>query len=183
MRGSVRRFTGDPIALADLSALLKYGNGFVYGTLDGRRRRAIPSGGALYPAEVYVLPLECDLLPGAYHYDPHSHELARFAETAAEPVIAGACATGMALATASVAIVVSGCFERQRIKYGERAYRFTLLECGHLMQNLLLLAAGLGLGALPVGGFIDDQINNYLGLDGCDEAAVYLLLLGAIERK
>lgn len=181
-RASVRRFSGSTFDLMRLSTLLKYGNGLLDSRLEsGLPRRAIPSGGALYPTEVYVLPLDLHPLPlGAYHYDPYDHALARFLDEPAEPVLASACHTGLALTTASVAIVLSGQFERQAVKYGERSYRFTLLECGHLAQNLLLTASALGLGALPVGGFIDDELNRYLRLDGRREAVLYVILMGTM---
>jgi SagB-type dehydrogenase family enzyme len=181
-RSSVRRFGGEPLTLDQLATLLRYANGVVEHTPgDGMPRRAIPSGGALYPTELYLLPLECDgLEPGAYHYDPFAHELARFADSPAEPLLGRACYLGAALPTASVALVITACFERQSVKYDERAYRFTLIECGHLAQNLLLMAAASGLGALPVGGFMDDEVNDYLGLDGRREAALYLLLVGSL---
>ncbi|MDQ4131332.1 MAG: nitroreductase family protein, partial [Actinomycetota bacterium] len=67
------------------------------------------------------------------------------------------------------------------VKYGERAYRFTLLECGHLAQNLLLVGGALGLGTLPVGGFLDDDLNTYLGLDGRRESVLYLVLMGSLR--
>jgi SagB-type dehydrogenase family enzyme len=82
--------------------------------------------------------------------------------------------------TASVALAISACFERQRIKYGERTYRFALLEAGHLAQNLLLVGTALGLGTLPVGGFLDDEVNDYLRLDGRREAVLYLILMGSL---
>jgi nitroreductase len=52
------------------------------------------------------------------------------------------------------------------------------LEAGHLAQNVLLCAAGLGLSALPVGGFYDRSVDELLSLDGVDEAVVYLVCLG-----
>jgi SagB-type dehydrogenase family enzyme len=65
-----------------------------------------------------------------------------------------------------------------RSKYGERAYRFVLLEAGHIAQNMLLVGECLGHGTLPLGGYVDDQINDLVGVDGCDRAVVYGVLLG-----
>jgi SagB-type dehydrogenase family enzyme len=75
-------------------------------------------------------------------------------------------------------LVITACFERQQIKYKERAYRFAVLEIGHLAQNILLTAAALGLAALPIGGFVDREINGYLAVDGLSEAALYVILIG-----
>ncbi len=179
-RQSSLRFFGGQITLEELSVVVKMGNGLTgVERLDGLPRRAIPSGGALYPTELYVLPLEVEgLSPGAYHYDIFAHALAQFHRKPAEPMLAAACFNELAVVSASVALVISCCFERQLIKYDERAYRFALLEAGHVAQNVLLTAAAMGLATLPVGGFLDRDVNQYLELDGLSEAAIYVLFLG-----
>ena len=79
---------------------------------------------------------------------------------------------------AGALIVVTALFWRSRFKYGARGYRFALLEAGHVIQNAVLVAAALGLQALPVGGFYDRRLDGLVGADGLDEASVYALLLG-----
>ena len=37
-------------------------------------------------------------------------------------------------------------------------------EAGHSSQNLLLMATALGLGAVPIGGFEDDEVSEALDL-------------------
>jgi SagB-type dehydrogenase family enzyme len=69
-------------------------------------------------------------------------------------------------------------FWRSRFKYGARAYRFALMEAGHVGQNLLLAAAALGLGAVPLGGFYDREVDAFLGVDGIYEASLYLVPVG-----
>ena len=81
---------------------------------------------------------------------------------------------GLVLPSAAV-IVLTALFWRSRFKYGQRAYRFTLLEAGHAAQNLLLTAAALGLRAQPVGGFYDRRVDELVGADGLHEASLYLL--------
>ena len=49
-----------------------------------------------------------------------------------------------------------------QVEYGSRATRYCLLEAGHIAQNILLQAAALGLGAVPVGAFDDDRIRRLL---------------------
>ena len=69
-------------------------------------------------------------------------------------------------------------FWRSRFKYGARAYRFALMEAGHVGQNLLLAAAALGLDAVPLGGFYDRNVDAFLGVDGIYEASLYLVPVG-----
>ncbi len=75
-------------------------------------------------------------------------------------------------------VAVTAVFWRSRFKYGQRGYRFALLEAGHAVQNLLLVATGLGLTALPLGGYYDGAVDHLLGVDGVDESTVYLVAIG-----
>ncbi len=54
-------------------------------------------------------------------------------------------------------------------KYAERGLRFLLLEAGHLMQNLCLVSASLGLSTVPLGGFFERQLARRLMLLASDE--------------
>ena len=76
-------------------------------------------------------------------------------------------------------VAISAVFWRSRFKYGARAYRFALLEAGHVAQNYLLAATALGLSACPVGGFFDRRVDALLGIDGLHEASLYLLPVGS----
>jgi SagB-type dehydrogenase family enzyme len=74
--------------------------------------------------------------------------------------------------------MLTGVFERTILKYGERGYRFVLLEVGHIAQNLCLLAEEMGLGAVCLGGFYDREVETVLGIDGTDESILYLVAVG-----
>jgi len=65
-------------------------------------------------------------------------------------------------------------------KYNERGYRFVLLDAGHLGQNVCLMATAMNLGVLPIGGFLDDELNRLLDIDGVHESVVYPLLVGRL---
>ena len=69
-------------------------------------------------------------------------------------------------------------FWRTRFKYGQRGYRFALLEAGHLVQNVLLAATALDIAAVPVGGFYDRRLADVLMVDGINEAPLYVVPLG-----
>jgi SagB-type dehydrogenase family enzyme len=140
-------------------------------------RRPVPSAGALYPLEVYVIaPAVPGLGPGVYHYDPFRRRLAlldqlRFAELR-EALVDQSLAD-----VTSALLVVTGVFWRSRVKYGARGYRFTLLEAGHLVQNALLASTDLELAALPLGGFHDTLLDRLVGADGLDEATLHAVVL------
>ena len=58
------------------------------------------------------------------------------------PRLVEATANPSSPADAAVTVVFAATFWRSRFKYGQRAYRFALLEAGHAAQNLLLAGDG-----------------------------------------
>lgn len=140
-------------------------------------RRAVPSGGALYPLEIYVLARRVSGLPAAsYHLDPFDRALELL--DAGQPDLDGALVDRSIADNAAAVVVVTGVFRRSRCKYGLRGYRFALLEAGHLMHALLLLATAAGIAALPLGGFYDAALDRLVHADGVDESVLYAVALG-----
>ena len=143
------------------------------------RSRAFPSAGALYPIEIYVAALDCPALGrDVHHYDVEHHALSRLAACPARGELERMIFADGLWDHAALAIVFTGVFERTQAKYGERGYRFVLLEAGHAAQNLLLVARSMGLGAAPIGGFCEDALGAALGLDEARESPVYVVLVG-----
>jgi len=181
-RRSRRAFDTRPLGLEQIAALLHMGMGEMAPADDhaGRPRafRAAPSAGALYPLEAYLVAERVDdVEPGVYHYDPADHVLEQIDAVPSLPVLARA--TGMnELADAAAMLVLTAIPARSRLKYGERAYRFILIETGHVAQNVLLAAEQLCLSACAVGGFVDDEVDALLGIDGLDEISLYVIALG-----
>ena len=178
-RRSRRSFGPDSLELSKLSTLLHVAYGITAG-IDGTLQslRAVPSGGALYPLELYVVSHRVEALePALYHYDPLRHvlELLRPLES---PAGAGLSPYPEPLVESAAVVAMTAMFWRSRFKYGARAYRFALMEAGHVGQNLLLAAAALGLDAVPLGGFFDREVDAFLGVDGIYEASLYLVPLG-----
>jgi len=178
MRRSIRDYSAEPLSSEELSRLLHAAQGI---TEDRWGFRAAPSAGALYPIELYAVVQDIvGLEPGIYHYAVQEHGLERLqaGDFRAEMVRAG---IGQAfLGQAGVCFVLSAIFQRVRWRYRERAYRYVLLEAGHVGQNLYLAATSMGLGACAVGAFLDDDLNDLLGLDGKEEAALYIIPVGKV---
>ena len=82
---------------------------------------------------------------------------------------------------ASGVLVLTASFEKTQVKYGERGYRFVLLDAGHLAQNILLVCEDLGLAAIPLGGFDDDGLANELQLHGELETPLYVIFIGTTK--
>jgi SagB-type dehydrogenase family enzyme len=177
-RRSKRGFIDEPLTLEESSRLLYAAQGI---TAEAGGFRAAPSAGALYPIEVYVVANNVtDLASGIYHYVVQSHALVSIREGDFRASLTSAGVGQSHLGDAGANFVLSAVFQRTRRKYHERTDRYVLLEAGHIAQNLCLAATALGLGACPVGAFLDDAVNNVLGLDGQDEAALYIVAVGKV---
>jgi SagB-type dehydrogenase family enzyme len=177
-RRSRRTYSGRPLSLADLSRLLYAAQGI---TQRQGELRAAPSAGALYPIELYAVAHNvAGLEPGIYHYAVPTHELELVQAGDQRAALARAGMGQGHLGQANVCFILSAVFQRLRWKYHERTYRYALLEAGHIGQNLYLAATSLGLGACAVGAFLDDDLNDLLGLDGEEEAALLMVTGGTI---
>lgn len=182
-RHTGRSFASDPLPLPALATLLHAGYGVTHSSSladgsAGQPLRAVPSGGALYPLELYVLVQHVDgLEPGLYHYDPWRHALECLPRRASHPVSALTTYPEL-LEPAAALLLVTAMFWRTRFKYALRGYRFALLEAGHVGQNVALAATALRVAALPFGGVYDRRIEEILGVDGVNESLVYAFALG-----
>jgi SagB-type dehydrogenase family enzyme len=177
-RRSVRSYSTQPMTLGELSRVLFLTSGISAG-LHGNARRTAPSSGALYPIEVYaVVHNVAGIEPGVYHYAYREHalELVRAGDMRSHVVEQG---LGQEfLGQCGAVLFLTMILQRMRPKYQDRSYRYGLLEAGHIGENAYLAATDLGLGACGIGAFMDDQINAMLGVDGVEEAAVYMLAVG-----
>lgn len=143
--------------------------------------RVWPSAGGLYPIDTYVVASKVeDLAPGLYHYNVMTSELESLPSRAPHLILQDGFFWQEFAATAAVALLLVAVFERTVAKYGERGYRFVLLDAGHAAQNVLLTAEQLHLGAVAIGGFCDDSLATDLGIDGVSEAVVHSIMIGKV---
>jgi len=77
---------------------------------------------------------------------------------------------------AAVNIVIMADYDRTCIYYGERGIRYVILEAGHVCQNIYLQATALGLGAVAIGAFYDEEIESLIGTR--KEKALYVIAVG-----
>lgn len=175
-RATRRDFAARPLGAAVLATLLDAAYG-----VRGSTRRTVPSGGALYPLEVLVAVRDVGDLPrGVHRYDAWLHALEEQALDDPWAALERACPFPGLLTDAACALLLLAVFGRTRFKYGQRGYRFALLEAGHVAQNVVLAAAALDIAALPLGGYFDAQVDAVAGVDGVEESVVYAVVLGAV---
>jgi SagB-type dehydrogenase family enzyme len=183
-RASARNYGPYSLRLTELATILHFAYGITRsneGTGFPRPFRAVPSGGALYPLEIYFHSASLEQeRPGLYHYNPLRNELRLLREGDCSTAIArGLVSFQSQLAIDACAVLfLTAIFERSTFKYGARGYRFVLLEAGHVAQNINLVAAALGLGCVNIGGYYDRQIDEFLDLDSVTHSTVYMVALG-----
>lgn len=186
-RRSRRELAPVSIPLAHVAALLESAYGVTATNEDNgfpRPFRAAPSGGALYPLELYVVvAAAAGLAAGLYHFDPGARRLHCLDAALSQTAVADAFVQRDVVLGSSVVVLLGALFERSVFKYGERGYRFVLLEAGHVAQNLTLAATGLGYASVCLGGYFDHEVDELLGFDGVTLSTVYAVAVGGMASR
>ena len=163
-RRTVRAFRPQALRRDQLSQLLWAAQGV---TAFSGSKRATPSAGALYPMDVYVvLGLDCiaRMEGGVYRFEPQDHALSLVIQRDTRDAVARACLSQMWMATAPLHLVITAEYNRITGKYGNRGVRYTMIEAGHIGQNIFLQAEALGLKAGIVGAYYDKKLIEIMNL-------------------
>ncbi len=122
---------------ASISAVKRTPSGYRYAL------RVNPSSGNLHPTEFHLASHQ-----GIFHYPPSTHMLEqRGIGDFGEP-----------------SFLLTTIAWREAWKYGNRAYRYCLLDAGHAWQALALSAEAYGCETEATGDFIDDEMSERFGL-------------------
>lgn len=140
-------------------------------TDTGQGYRTAPSAKALYPIRAFIVDAE-----GAWEYLPRPHALGRIGGV---QTLDGLRATigQPALKAAPAFMVLTMEPAVLEARFSKRAERYSLLEAGHVAQNVLLQATALGLASVPIGGLDEGNVAAALGLPA-GQRPVYVLPLG-----
>ncbi len=172
-RKSVREFENNALSFDMLSSLLLNGLGRVH---PKSQRRAYPSAGARFPVETYIIAFNvAGLNPGVYHFDVKDEkleilleeDLTHISEVFHSPYIS----------SPSAVFIFTAVIPRSEIKYGINAYKFSLIEAGHMAQNLSLLCTKYNIGGCSVAGIIHDVVSETLDLIP-EEVPIYAFACG-----
>lgn len=169
------------MSLDDLSLLLLLTLTFTARSRDFLYRSAA-SAGALYPTELYVATRQVKGLDDAlYHFNIRDHGLT--------PLLRRDATRGLRAVTRMkgnedplLSFVITAVYFRSAWKYGDRSYRYHLLDSGHVLENLVLALKALQLGFSYSYDFEDDAVNRLLGLEEKSEAALALVHVGGGSR-
>ena len=177
-RKSIRNFSQKSVSKEQLSYILWASTG-IQRRERGYEFRTVPSAGALYPIETYLIVNNVEGLEKAvYHYSIKSHLLEELKIGDFSNLITSAALEQEMCFRAAVVFIWTTIFRRSKWKYKQRAYRYIYLDAGHIAQNLALSATSIGLGSCQIGAFYDDEVNQIIGVDGFEESALYLSVVG-----
>lgn len=147
-------------------------------TMQGFRRFP-PSGGGLYPSELYVyLKLE-DLPHGIYHYDVAHHRLLLLRKGNFDSYLTSALGNTSPLAKCFGAVIITTMFWKNFFKYHNFSYRLQGLDAGALMGQLLEVSNRCCFHPKVHFHFLDHAVNHLLGLDGKEESTFAVIPLSA----
>lgn len=168
-RRSIRSFKPYKISLQEISQLLWA----AYGISDKKNGfRTTPSAGATYPLEIYYFTED-----GVFHYLIFEHSVRQVIDNDLKKELAKASLGQNFILEAAIDILICAVYERTTLFYGERGYRYVLIEVGHCAQNISLQAISLGLDSVCVGAFEDKKVKQLLKLSE-DLHPLYIIAIG-----
>jgi SagB-type dehydrogenase family enzyme len=154
-RRSIRTYSGDELAIEEVSQLLWSAQG-ITAPWGGR---TAPSAGALYPLELYLVVGDVEGIDkGVYQYRPEEHELEKVKADDIRAELADAALGQECIRDAAIDIVFTAVYERTTRKYSERGIRYAHMEAGHAAQNVYLQAVSLDIGTVVIGAFNDPEV-------------------------
>ena len=134
--------------------------------------RTVPSAGATYPLELFVVTEE-----GLFHYLLVKHALEKLSDQDLRSALAIAAWGQEFIEAAPLSLVFAAEFSRTTGRYGRRGVRYVYMEAGHAAQNVHLQAESLGLGSVAVGAFDDASVSKVLSLPNNLEP-IYMVVVG-----
>ncbi len=164
IRRSCRDFLPDPLTIEQTSQLCWAAQG------QTGRYKTVPSAGATYPLELFVVSAD-----GLLHYLP-DHSLEKLSDDDLRPALCHAAWGQQFIADAAATFVLAAEFKRTTARYGPRGQRYVYAEAGHAAQNIHLQAEALGLGSVAVGAFDDAAVAAVLSLPAHLEP-VYMVIV------
>lgn len=181
-RRSLRQYSEDALSLQELSFLLWCTQGVKKVTRLPATLRTVPSAGARHAIDTILLVNRVSgLEPGLYRFMAIDHALVKLevSSNITEQVTV-ACQHQGHVASSAVTFIWVAALERMRWRYGQRSYRYLLLDAGHICQNLYLAAEAISCGVCAIAAYDDDGLNRVLNLDGEEQFVVYV---GSLGRK
>lgn len=154
-RRSQRFFTSKKISIVDFSFILNHSLG-VNNIKESNIYFSYPSSGGIHSiVPIIVINNVEGIENGIYYYEAIDYELYKISDFQTNDYEKITSSTDIAKNSAfSIHLFVDS--TQKCYKYQDRGYRFLLLECGHVMQNIHLCSTSLGIGCVMSGGSLDE---------------------------
>jgi SagB-type dehydrogenase family enzyme len=181
-RKSHRHFRDEPLSLEELSFLLWATQGMRKREDEATMFRTVPSAGCRHALETYLCVLNVTgLSTGIYRYLPVEHQLlvVSLNENLQEDIVTAAFYQAF-IGKAPVTFVWTTIPYRMEWRYYTAAHKVIAIDAGHVCQNLYLASSAIGGGTCAVGAYHQEATDRLLGVDGNDEYAIYLAVVGKI---
>jgi len=149
---------------------------------EGTAFRTVPSAGCRHALETYLCVLNVTgLAMGIYRYLPVEHQLlvVSHEETLSEDIVTAAFYQSF-IGKAPVTFIWTAIPYRMEWRYHVTAHKVIALDAGHVCQNLYLASSAIGGGACAVAAYHQEMMDELLEVDGKDEFAIYLAVVGKI---
>lgn len=176
-----------PIPVNDVSLLLSLSYTVQnHGSNRSELIRTVPSAGGRYPINLYLIVFNIKTLKkGIYYWDPENSELCLLEEGDFRSLFKSCICdiNSFDIEFCSFVIITTAEMEKTLGKYGDRGYRYICIDAGHISQNLYLTSSYLKLACKAIGGYYDNQISNFLGLNQEDEIVLLVHIFGKEYEK
>lgn len=181
-RVSRRKFSDEPLSLAELSYLLWATQGVKKMRGSSVALRTVPSGGCMHPFETYLaINNVTGLKKGLYLYQPMDHKLVKLFTVGSLPKkVAKAARDQDFVGNCAATFIWSAVPYKTEWRYTLDAKKIILQDSGHLCQNLYLACESIGCGTCAIGAYHQKLFDKLCGLDGKDEFVVYVAPVGKI---
>ncbi|MEN6307847.1 MAG: SagB/ThcOx family dehydrogenase [Anaerohalosphaeraceae bacterium] len=180
-RRSRRKFSTAPMTLDEVAYLCWAAQGVqkVFGKGEALFR-TVPSAGARHALELYLAVGHVDgLAAGLYRYLGVEHELLLVRpDSKIMSSVAAACCGQTWMSRAAVNFIFTAIPYRMEWRYSTAAGKLVALDAGHACQNLCIAAESIDAGVCPVAAYLQQPLDEMLGIDGREEFAVYLASAG-----
>ncbi|MFX0053061.1 MAG: SagB/ThcOx family dehydrogenase [Candidatus Hermodarchaeota archaeon] len=148
------------VEINDISQLLWA----LQGITHGPQFRTVPSAGATYPLEIFVLQTKStSLKEGCYNYIPQDNSLKSIALSYNFTILLSALLGDdrEAVSNVSTILFILADYSRTTDIYGNRGIQYVHLEVGHAIQNFLLQSTSLNLSTRVITNFTSQKIQEF----------------------
>lgn len=157
-RYSCRNFSDESISAQKLFEICK--------SAYSSEVKPVASAGNLTPLSIFLIVINGNknMPRGVYQYNHDTGNLNQIRTDITNEELIFAFNDENIIFGAPCIFVITADINRHMQKYANRGYRFTLLEVGHVLQNITIESIEQGLDSLEYGGFKDMTVAKLLGL-------------------